>query len=151
MAVLGKRLETEFDPHGLVQNLNCRFRSVYVPVRIQIELCFFNSSDESRPGVSVELCFKMSFHYCLWVLWNMFLWMVLHHKGFVRFWPSKDQRTLISPWSTGERIKACWYEEKEDGNRTVSRPYSFCESSFCQRKWWYLWKYSTCQISQNKI
>ena len=29
--------------------------------------------------------FKMPFHYRFWILWNMFLWMVLHHKGFVRY------------------------------------------------------------------
>ena len=172
MAVLGKWLETEFDRHRLVHFSSLIFfgtRTSYfwssygALVRIESGISILRNkdsnakyfkalwtiSDKNCPGASVELCFKMSFHYRFWILWNMFLWMVLYYQGFVRSWPSTDHRTLISPWSTDERIKACWYEEKKDGNRAVSRTYTFCESSFCQRKWWYLWKYSTCQM--NKI
>ena len=45
-----------------------------------------------------RILFKMSFHYCLWVLWNMFLWMVLHHQAPVRHLPHAESQAS----STGQ-------------------------------------------------
>ena len=155
MALLGERLETELDGHGLnfydlLYYTVCISMSVSkIPTRNRIRTLDFC---KHRPKL-VRACQSNSVSRCLFIIVFgsfgicFFGWCFTTKVPFAIYPTLTVKRTKICPWRPVEQRKACWYEEKEDGNRTISGTYTFCQSSFCQKKWWYLWKCSICQIS----